>query len=86
MGYKNKAKKINKENKKNREPIIRSATGHPFLGVRTDPEVQRHQLTQFAGGTPTMNWGYSPEEIQKYIEDKEVLNKKGKRKIKQLKN
>ena len=86
MGYKNKAKQINKEKKEGREEIVRSGSGHPFLGVRTDPDVMRHQLTEFAGATPQMNWGHSPEDIEKYIEKQKVINKTGKRKIKELKN
>ena len=39
MGYKKKATKINQENKKNREPIVRTRTGWVHCGSRTDPEV-----------------------------------------------
>ena len=82
MGYKKTATKKNKEKKKNRAPILRSSTGEPYLGVRTDPAVMRHQDSPFAGKKPTIHNGWDKSSMDKYIQCAEAQNQKGKRKVK----
>ena len=83
MGYKKTATMKNKEKKKHREPIMRSSSGVPFLGFRTDPDVMRHQLREWAGSKPTMEWGWSPDDIKNYVGAANLLNQNGQRKTKQ---
>jgi len=82
MGYKKTATKKNKEKKKNRAPIRRSSTGEPYLGVRTDPAVMRHQDSPFAGKKPTIHNGWDKSSMDKYIQCAEAQNQKGQRKVK----
>ena len=82
MGYKKTATKKNKEKKKDRVPIVRSSAGQPYLGVRTDPDVMRHQDSPFAGKKPTINNNWDKDSIDKYLEIANSQNKKGMRKKK----
>jgi len=85
MGYKKTATKKNKEKKKDRVPIVRSSAGQPYLGVRTDPDVMRHQDSPFAGKKPTINNNWDKDSIDKYLEIANSQNKKGMRKKKKSK-
>tara|TARA_R110000796_G_scaffold56568_6_gene131079 strand:+ start:722 stop:979 length:258 start_codon:yes stop_codon:yes gene_type:complete len=84
MGYKNKAKQINKEKKEGREPIVRSEQGTEYAGWGTHAPLNRqNELTQSNKLFKELHGKfYTMEELEELNNE---LPKKGWRLVKKVK-
>ena len=84
MGYKNKAKQINKEKKENREPIVRSEQGVEWSGQHTHRNQTRQNEITYSNKVinESKRENFTLEEVD---EINDSLPKKGWRLVKKVK-